>query len=179
MEFPNNHPLDAITKNNPYSMLEALIPFVDSSMKLALALIVKYYEVKMILNAFKSNDIITAYGLHKESKDPMDMIAGLTGMSPDMLKTIMSVMQESGNSDSKDTHFPNVVSLHNTNNTDTGCSLHNTATTDSDHSLHNSMLHTQCANTDNDRCLDDNIYKIFADYDLIQAAEYNKKERFT
>lgn len=170
MEFPNNHPLDAITRNNPYSMLEALIPFVDSSMKLALALIVKYYEVKMILNAFKSNDIITAYGLHKESKDPMDMIAGLTGMSPDMLKTIMNVMQETQDN-----------TLHNIEYPDKNQGLHNSIQSIRDSNLHNAdhVNNTQYIHTGTSDSFDDNINKIFADYDLLQAAEYNEKERFT
>ena len=138
MEFNSSHPLNNITKNNPYSMLEALIPFVDYPMKLPLALLVKYYEFRLIIDAFKTTEKIAGYGLHNPINDPMEMLGSILGISPEMLKTVMSMMKESENSYSVD-NLHNVTSFNN-------------ESTDS---------------------FDDNINNIFAEYDLLQAAEYN------
>ena len=133
MDFHSSHPLDNITRNNPYSMLEALIPFVDYPMKLPLALLVKYYEVRLILNAFQSIDSLSKYGLHNTSNDPMEMLGNVMGISPEMLKTLMSLMENQSNQADQNNF----------------------------------------GNRDN---LDDNIKNIFAEYDMLQAAEYTEEK---
>ena len=159
MEFHGSHPLDNITRKNPYSMLEALIPFVDYPMKLPLALLVKYYEVRLIINAFQSADAISRYGLHNASDDPMDMLGNIMGISPDMLKTLMPLM------DSR--MFTDNNQFHDTSS--------NNSPYDQEISNITSYFDQNNINTDNNSTLDDNIKNIFAEYDLLQAAEYNDR----
>ena len=151
MDFNASHPLNNITKNNPYSMLEALIPFVDYPMKLPLALLVKYYEFRLILDAFQTTDKITGYGLHNPVNDPMEMLGNILGISPEMLRTVMSMMNEPKNS---------FESTDETYKAETNCSTN---------SLHNNIY----SDNESTGSFDDNIRNIFAEYDLLQAAEYN------
>ncbi|MBQ8084837.1 MAG: hypothetical protein IJ232_01865 [Lachnospiraceae bacterium] len=189
MEFHSNHPLENITRNNPYSILEALIPFVDYPMKLPLALLVKYQEVRLILNAFQSTDTLSKYGLHNSSTDPMDMMANIMGVSPEMLKTLMSIMEtqksnyntssetmNSSNNNTSSTDYVNHIADTNNLSRDDSFSNTNTTTNYSNATDYNnqSSSHSDILNQDP---LDENIKNIFAEYDLLQAAEYNEKNR--
>lgn len=189
MEFHSNHPLENITRNNPYSILEALIPFVDYPMKLPLALLVKYQEVRLILNAFQSTDTLSKYGLHNSSTDPMDMMANIMGVSPEMLKTLMSIMEtqksnynsssetmNSANNYKSSTDYANHIADTNNLSRDDSFSNTNTTTNYSNATDYNnqSSSHSDILNQDP---LDENIKNIFAEYDLLQAAEYNEKNR--
>ena len=201
MEFHSNHPLENITRNNPYSILEALIPFVDYPMKLPLALLVKYQEVRLILNAFQSTDTLSKYGLHNSSTDPMDIMANIMGVSPEMLKTLMSIMEtqksnynsssetmNSSNNNTSPTDYVNHIT--DTNNMGRDDSFSNTNTTSNysnatdynntvDYNKTTDYNNQSSSHSDNFQLdsLDENIKNIFAEYDLLQAAEYNEKNR--
>lgn len=97
MDTGNRHPLEIITKNNSLSMLEALIPFVDYPLKLPLALLIKWNEIRLIINAFHSLNNLSGMGLHQPTKDPFEMLCGMAGISPDMLKMLMSTMENNKN----------------------------------------------------------------------------------
>ena len=185
MEFQSSHPLENITRKNPYSILEALIPFVDYPMKLPLALLVKYQEVRLILNAFQSADTISQYGLHNSSAGPMDMIANIMGVSPEMLKTILSIIENqhsnniAGNND-------NYFNFNNTGCNDNLKDFDNTGYNDNlkdfdnntDSNDHNSNQEKNINSYTNayfHDSLDENIKNIFAEYDLLRAAEYNEE----
>ncbi|MBQ9983082.1 MAG: hypothetical protein IJP29_00675 [Lachnospiraceae bacterium] len=94
MDPRNCHPFNAIQGYEQLSMLESLIPFVDFSMKLPLALFIKFSEIRLIINCFQSRDNLIRLGLHNATNDPLDMIAHLTGMAPEMLKMMFSMMNE-------------------------------------------------------------------------------------
>ncbi|MCM1159420.1 MAG: hypothetical protein NC300_11970 [Bacteroidales bacterium] len=102
MDISNRHPLDVITKNNSLSMLEALIPFVDYPLKLPLALLIKFNEIRLIMEAFGSLNRLTSLGLHHPAKDPMDMLCSFAGISPEMLKMLMSMTEGMNGSFSPD-----------------------------------------------------------------------------
>ena len=165
MEFNTKHPLDNITRNNPYSMLEALIPFVDYPMKLPLALLVKYQELRMIMNAFHSSDNLSKFGLHNDSNDPMDMMANVMGVSPEMLKTVMSMManQTPGFFDG---------SMFNHQTSDDIKPDYNAESTN----LCNNNHAYQNNGHEGNSSMDENIKKIFAEYDMLQAAEYSEDQ---
>lgn len=93
MESKKRHPLECITHSEGLSMLESLIPFVDYPMKLPLALFIKFIEIRLIINAFRSVDTISRIGLNMASSDPLDMLCALTGMQPEMLKMLMSLSE--------------------------------------------------------------------------------------
>ena len=95
MEQTKRHPLECITNQSGLSMLECLIPFVDYPLKLPLALFIKFNEIRMIMNAFHSFDTLSDYGLNMSSNSPTDMLCALTGISPDILNTILAMNQTS------------------------------------------------------------------------------------
>ena len=178
-QFPR-HPLNAITNNNPMSMLEALIPFVDYPMKLPLALLIKANEIMLILRAFQSLDYLSRIGLHNPSKDPMDMLGSLTGMSPEMLKMMMSVLNNSdtaGNADLLSSLMgggqppPDVSSLFSNMQADPPRSAAPPFANDTPSSPESSTYNTP---PDETTSFDDRIQQILSEYDMMQAAELNQ-----
>lgn len=178
-QFPR-HPLNAITNNNPMSMLEALIPFVDYPMKLPLALLIKANEIMLILRAFQSLDYLSRIGLHNPSKDPMDMLGSLTGMSPEMLKMMMSVLNNSdaaGNADLLSSLMgggqppPDVSSLFSNLQADpppnTAPAFANAAPPAPEPSTYRTP-------PDETASFDDRIQQILSEYDMMQAAELDQ-----
>lgn len=102
MEPINHRPLEVICSRSKLSMLEALIPFVDFPLKLPLALLIKFDEIRLITEAFQCRHTLCKLGLHNPNNDIMDIICSLTGMSPDMLKMLFSLMETGGDSFSPD-----------------------------------------------------------------------------
>ena len=98
MDLKNRHPLNAIDGYESLSMLEALIPFVDYPLKMPLALFIKFSEIRLIIKFFQSNNNLIPMGLHYDNTDPMDMIGSLTGMSPDVIKMMFSMIDGGNNS---------------------------------------------------------------------------------
>lgn len=159
-QFPR-HPLNAITNNNPMSMLEALIPFVDYPMKLPLALLIKVNEIMLILRAFQSLDYLSRIGLHNPSKDPMDMLGSLTGMSPEILKMMMNGNQPP----------PDVSSLFSNMQADSPPNTANTFANDTPPFPESS---TYSAPPEESSSFDDRIQQILSEYDMMQAAELDQ-----
>lgn len=102
MELNNRHPLESVTNSKSLSMLESLIPFVDYPLKLPLALFIKFSEIKLIINAFRSSENLSRLGLHNSSNSSTDILCALTGMSPEMLKMLFSLTENLGDSVSPD-----------------------------------------------------------------------------
>lgn len=184
MDFKNRHPLNAIEGYENLSMLEVLIPFVEPSLKLPLALFIKFSEIRLIIKCFHSIDNLTRLGLHNASNDPLDMICALTGMSPDLLKTMFSVMD--GNSNM----FSDLVnnagnSCGSANNFDfSGNNLSNmmnifqnmqsgTSANTSENSDYNNKSYKQTFYDASTNDFEQNIQNLLAEYDLAQAADYN------
>ena len=142
MDFTNRHPLNAIEGYENLSMLEMLIPFVEPSLKLPLALFIKFSEVRLIIRCFQSTENLVRLGLHNPSNDPLDMVCALTGMSPDMLKMMFSMMDGNDN---------NLFSNLFNGNTDISNMMNNTSHSDD---------------------FDSNLQQLFAEYDLAQAEQY-------
>ena len=158
MDFKNRHPLNAIDGYESLSMLEALIPFVDYSLKLPLALFLKFSETRLILKCFQSTENLIHLGLHNPCGDPWDMICSFTGISPDMLKMMFSMMDGSGNSMFSDM-FQTMQS---------GCKEHENYTPN--YTGCHGDKHTQCTSSDD---FDKNIQQLLAEYDLAQAEQYD------
>lgn len=177
MELHSSHPLDNITRNNPYSMLEALIPFVDYPMKLPLALMVKYQEMRLILNAFRSVDSLSQYGLHNTSSDPMEMLGNIMGISPEMLRTLTSLME------TQNINFSEAMGNFNTDEFQSRKDYVNQNNTGNNYTNQNYTRQNYVNNNDENssksyqanNSFDEKIKNIFAEYDLLQAAEYNQE----
>ncbi len=151
MELNNHHPLGAITNRGNLSMLEALIPFVEYPLKLPLALFIKFTEIRMIISAFQSLDNLSRLGLHNISNNPMDMLCSLTGIPADTLNMLFSMMENSGSSLSPD--FLSGL-------------MGNTP---------NPPFHPSFKPPPPDDDFNQKLQNIFAEYDMLQAAEYAEK----
>lgn len=178
MDFKNRHPLNAIDGYENLSMLEALIPFVEYQLKLPLALFIKFSEIRLIIKCFQSPNNLTRLGLHCAANDPWEMIGSLTGMSPELIKTMMSMMDGGGESDVSGFSVNNMSNIMNM--------MHNMQTPftnsfEENTSSHNFNNHTSQNHSSNDNSLqsadefDDNIQKLLAEYDLQQADSLHTK----
>ncbi|MDO5156835.1 MAG: hypothetical protein Q4D51_12815 [Eubacteriales bacterium] len=96
MPYNHQHPFQQISGYNSFSMLESLIPFVDYSLKLPLALFIKFNEIKLIIQTFQNQDLLCQIGLHNESSKPTDMLYALTGIPPEVFDLLQN-MSEKGN----------------------------------------------------------------------------------
>ncbi len=180
MESKNRHPLECITNCESLSMLESLIPFVEYPLKLPLALFIKFTEIRMIINAFRSVDNLSRLGLHFASSSPTDMLCALTGMSPEMLKMLMSLSENTNGSFSPEMlsgltgqngmDISNIVSMFNQfNKTGTDGPPPPFHASDTD-DRPNTREHTENFSDDS---FDTAIQNILSEYDMAQA------ERFT
>lgn len=162
MDFKNRHPLNAIDGYENLSMLEVLIPFVEPSLKLPFALFIKFSEIRLIINCFRSIDNLTRLGLHNTSSDPLDMICALTGTSPDLLKTMFSMMD--GN------NLNNMMSM--LQNMPSGVK---TSSNTSDYFNQETDSSKRTVSGVSDDSFEQNIQNLLAEYDLAQAAEYHSE----
>lgn len=183
----NNHPLESITQNKSLSMLESLIPFVDYSLKLPLALFIKFSEIKMIITAFRSTSNLVRLGLHNNSTNSMDMLSVLTGISPEMLQMLFSLNELSG-----DSLKPDILSgLSGKNSIDLGsiANMFNSsfASPDTFSQYDNSkepppfseqkppsFEHFSPSSESNINDFDLQLQNILSEYDMMEAAQYNK-----
>ncbi len=180
MDFNNRHPLNAIDGYESLSMLEALIPFVEYPLKLPLALFIKFSEIRLIIKCFQSPNNLTRLGLHCAANDPWEMIGSLTGMSPELIRTMMSMMDSGGSFDNMSSSFDinNITNMMNTMqgmsgafsnatdfNTSSSPTQDKTNQTSYNHTADTSQYHT----SDD---FDDHIQRLLAEYDLQQADSF-------
>lgn len=200
MDLKNRHPLNAIDGYENLSMLEALIPFVDYQLKLPLALFIKFNEVRLIIKCFQSPHNLTRLGLHCATTEPWDMICALTGMSPEVVKMMMSMMNN-GDGGSMFSDLFNGFSNNASNECKSNCNTENSTPFGDSFSSNNitnvmNMMQnmqpgfsngSECnkpeeipTNTTSKNCntntsyepddFEDNIQRLLAEYDLQQAS---------
>lgn len=99
----HNHPLDQLIRDDSLFFLEAMIPFVDYAYKKPLILLIKYQEIRALMQCFDHPDYVASCGFdcHPESSEEMmecmcrflpgDFAGNLKSMQQ-MLK-MMQVMQ--------------------------------------------------------------------------------------
>ncbi len=180
MEPLNRHPLESITNSSSLSMLETLIPFVEYPLKLPLALFIKFNEIRLIINIFRSHDNLSKFGLHNASSNPMDMISSLTGISPEMLQLLLSLSENLGDSFSSDIlsgltgkssmDFSNIANMFQQTNTNREPTENNFPFP---FQTNNNIKSTEGDDTGSD--FDLNIQNILAEYDMMQAEQLNLK----
>ena len=178
MDLNNRHPLNAIDGYENLSMLEALIPFVEYPLKLPLALFIKFSEIRLIIHTFQSIETLTRIGLNQATGDPLDMICSLTGISPEMLKMIFSMMQNNGDPMSSDIfrNFTGSSGADFSNLTGMFQSMQNgfgNTPPPAEPFNHTSTNHAEHSSPHSSDDFDKNIQSILAEYDLQQAAQYD------
>lgn len=77
MKEPQHHFLDTIYPNNSLLMLEAMIPYVDSSLKLPLALLIKIQEIQLIIQVLNNPARMEACGLNRSSNNSEELLSAL------------------------------------------------------------------------------------------------------
>lgn len=179
MEPKNRHPLECITNCESLSMLESLIPFVEYPLKLPLALFIKFTEIRLIINAFRSVDNLSRLGLHSPSSSPTDMLCALTGMSPEMLKMLMSLSENTNGSFSPEMlsgltgqngmDISNIVNMFNQFNKDGTDGPPPPFQASGTSEPPNTGTHTESSPDDS---FDAAIRNILAEYDMEQAESY-------
>ena len=71
------HPLDNLIRDDRLFIMEAIIPFVDDSMKAPLAMYIKFMELKAILEALRDPGYVNSCGLHKDINNQDDIFSSL------------------------------------------------------------------------------------------------------
>ena len=109
----HNHPLDQLIHDDSLFFLEAMIPFVDYAYKKPLILLIKYQEIRALMQCFDHPDYVASCGFdcHPESSEEMmecmcrflpgDFAGNIKNMQQ-MLK-MMQVMQAMNDSGSQGT----------------------------------------------------------------------------
>ena len=73
------HPLDQIYSNNSLLFLEVMIPYVDPSLRLPLALLIKVQEMRLIIEAFRNPERSELFRTVPSNQSPEDILYSLAG----------------------------------------------------------------------------------------------------
>ncbi len=74
MNEPFQHPLDKIYPNNSLLILEAMIPYVDPSLKLPLAMLIKIQELRILMQILSSPSRTEACGLNRGNGNTEELL---------------------------------------------------------------------------------------------------------
>lgn len=77
MKEPFQHPLDKIYQNNSLLLLEAMIPYVDPSLKLPLAMLIKLQELRILMQVLNNPSRMDACGLNRGTGNSDELINSL------------------------------------------------------------------------------------------------------
>ncbi len=77
MKEPFQHPLDNLYPNNSLLLLEALIPYVDTSLKFPLAMLIKMQELRYLMQAFQNPSCMEACGFNRGTENSEEMLTSL------------------------------------------------------------------------------------------------------
>lgn len=77
MKEPFQHPLDKIYQNNGLLLLEAMIPYVDPSLKLPLAMLIKLQELRILMQVLNNPSRMDAYGLNRGTGNSDELLTSL------------------------------------------------------------------------------------------------------
>lgn len=74
MNEPFQHPLDKIYSNNSLLLLEVMIPYVDPSLKLPLAMLIKIQELRILMQVLSNPSRMDACGLNRGSGNTDELL---------------------------------------------------------------------------------------------------------
>lgn len=116
MKEPFQHPLDKIYQNNSLLLLEAMIPYVDPSLKLPLAMLIKLQELRILMQVLNNPSRMDACGLNRGTGNSDELINSLCkAMGFDFMEQFnkmqnmmntMNVMQSMQNMQNPGASFP-------------------------------------------------------------------------
>lgn len=73
-----SHPLDKLINDDSLFLMEAIIPFVDSSLRKPLVLYIKTTELRLILDSLNNADYIKGCGFNKNLNNQEEVLASLS-----------------------------------------------------------------------------------------------------
>lgn len=97
MQIPHSHPLDKLINDDRLFLLEAILPFIDSPMRMPLALYLKTTELKLIMNALNNKNYINQCDFNRNINNQDDVLNSLSQCGfPDIasqMKNLKSTME--------------------------------------------------------------------------------------
>lgn len=90
------HPLDTIYSNNSLLLLEAMIPYLDSSLQLPIALLIKLQEMRTLMQFFHNPSLLERYGFNRMgcgNEELMSMLCQTMGLNiPGQMSDMQSIL---------------------------------------------------------------------------------------
>lgn len=90
------HPLDTIYSNNSLLLLEAMIPYLDSSLQLPIALLIKFQEMRTLMQFFHNPSLLERYGFNRKAcgnEELMSMLCQTMGLNiPGQMSDMQSIL---------------------------------------------------------------------------------------
>lgn len=74
----SSHPLDKLINDDRLLLMEAIIPFVDSSLRKPLVLYIKTTELKLIMNSLDNSDYTHRCGFDKDPGNREEVLSSLS-----------------------------------------------------------------------------------------------------
>ena len=162
MDYNKQHPLSQVTASNSLSILEMLIPYVDYPFKLPLALLIKFNEIRIIINTFHDPELMKQLGLHNTNSSMTDILASMTGISPDMLRMLMNMTEYGFPGTGSDSPFDFQNLFH-------GFEANGLKPSSSEESVQTPTKLSSVSTSDSAKSpsynFDDRIHQLFAEYD--------------
>ncbi|MCM1496546.1 MAG: hypothetical protein NC089_12225 [Bacteroides sp.] len=94
MKEPFQHPLDKLYQNNGLLLLEAMIPYVDPSLKLPLAMLIKLQELRILMQVLNNPSHMDAYGLNRGTGNSDELMTSLCkAMGFDFMEQMHTINQ--------------------------------------------------------------------------------------
>lgn len=97
MQIPHSHPLDKLINDDRLFLLEAILPFIDSPMRMPLTLYLKTTELKLIMNALNNKNYINQCDFNRNINNQDDVLNSLSQCGfPDIasqMKNLKSTME--------------------------------------------------------------------------------------
>lgn len=120
--------IELMFKDENLNIVEAAIPYVDTSLKLPLAIFIKISEIKSMVTGFSDEDTLTACGLTQNNFDLEGMLIAMRKKATSMQATQLDMML----------NVINAMKIYNTYNQ----ALDNTL----DNELHEASIHPSQSN---------------------------------
>ena len=90
------HPLDKIYPNNSLFLLEAMIPYLDASFQLPIALLIKIHELQMLVKFFHNPAQMESCGFNRSqcvNEELLSMLCQTMGMNlPEQMAGMQAMM---------------------------------------------------------------------------------------
>ena len=90
------HPLDNIYPNNSLFLLEAMIPYLDASFQLPIALLIKVHEFRMLVEFFHNPTQMESCGFNRSqcgNEELLSMLCQTMGMNlPEQMPNMQAMM---------------------------------------------------------------------------------------